>query len=121
MHDANAVATAYLAVWNEADPSRRKAQMDRHWADGARYVDPLMRGEGRDGIAAMIEGARAQFPGHSFALSGAPDGHQDFVRFSWSLIGAGGHAVAEGTDFVRLDQAGQIADVVGFIDRMPGA
>ena len=36
-----AVADAYLAAWNEADPARRAALLREGWAEDARYVDPL--------------------------------------------------------------------------------
>ena len=78
-----------------------------------------MSGTGADGIAAMIEGARAQFPGHCFELRGTPDGHNGHVRFSWSLVSGEGRPVAGGTDIVRLDHSGRIAAVTGFLDTLP--
>jgi len=111
-----AVAQAYLALWNEADDSRRRAALAEGWTPDARYADPIMTGEGRDGIAAMIAGARAQFPGHGFALRGTADGHGPFVRFSWSLAPEGGAPVAGGTDVMTLDADGRIENVVGFLD-----
>lgn len=114
--DPLAIATTYLAVWNEADDARRRDLLNRGWAADARYVDPLMQGEGCEGIAQMIEAARTRFPGHGFALLGTPDGHGDHVRFSWTLAPTGGAPVAGGTDVVRLDDAGRIAEVVGFLD-----
>ncbi len=116
-----AIAETYLAAWNEADDTRRKASIAGNWSASARYADPLMSGEGRDGIAAMISGARAQFPGHSFALRGTPDGHGAWVRFSWDLAPENGKAVAGGTDMVRLDGAGRIESVIGFLDFAPSA
>lgn len=115
MHNSNTVADAYLALWNEPDPMGRRAALDANWAADARYADPMMQGEGRDGIAAMIEGARAQFTGHSFALRGTPDGHGRFVRFSWTLAPEGGAPVAGGTDIVRLGDDGRITEVIGFL------
>ena len=119
MTDPNAIAAAYIDTWNVADETERRALLGQHWSVDASYVDPLMSGAGQDGIAAMIAGARAGFPGHSFALDGKADGHGDHVRFSWLLAPAGGEAVAGGTDFVRLGADGRIAEVVGFLDRMP--
>jgi len=116
MTDVEAIASSYLAMWNEPDPERRRAPVAAGWAAGSRYADPLTGAEGHDRIAAMIEGARAQFPGHGFALRGRPDGHGPFVRFSWSLVPAGGAPVAGGTDVARLDAEGRLAEVVGFLD-----
>lgn len=115
-----AVADAYLAAWNAEDGDRRRELMSRGWRDDARYVDPLMHADGRGDIASMIESARAQFPGLAFSLAGRPDGHGDFIRFSWRLGPAGGEAIAGGTDMVRLDREGRIAEVVGFLDKAPG-
>lgn len=112
----NAVAERYLALWNEADDTRRRDLLTHSWAPDATYVDPLMDGATHEGIAAMIEAARGQFPGHGFTLRGTPDGHGPYVRFAWTLAPDGGAPIAEGTDVVRLDAAGRIAEVVGFLD-----
>nr|CAD6616952.1 nuclear transport factor 2 family protein [Rhizobium sp. TCK] len=116
MTDHLAIANAYLALWNEADDAARTAALTRDWAADARYVDPLMQGEGPAGISAMIAAARSHFPGHRFELSGAPDGHGPFTRFSWSLVSPSGEAVARGMDVARLDAAGRVTQVVGFLE-----
>jgi hypothetical protein len=116
MTDPAQIAQSYLDLWNDADEASRRARLSDTWAADARYADPMMAGDGRDGIAEMITGARAQFPGHAFALTGTPDGHGQFARFSWALASSGSAPVARGTDVVRLDEAGQIAEVVGFLD-----
>lgn len=116
MTDPKQIADDYLALWNEADEGARRARLAKGWSADARYADPLMQGEGHDGIAAMIAGARAQFPGHLFLPAGVPDGHGRFVRFSWRLAPAGGAPVGGGTDVVRLDVEGRIAEVIGFLD-----
>ena len=116
MFNPKTLADAYLALWNEADPARRRAMLDVDWAADAHYADPMMKGEGRDDIALMIEGARAQFPGHSFTLRGTPDGHSRFIRFSWSLAPDGGAPIIGGTDVARIDDHGQLTEVIGFLD-----
>lgn len=113
-----AVAETYIELWNEADDGLRNAALADNWAANARYADPLMAGEGHQGIAAMIGGARAQFPGHGFVLRGTPDGHGSVVRFSWSLAPTGGAPIAGGTDIVTLDAQGCISEVIGFLDDM---
>ncbi len=64
----------------------------------------------------MMAKACARFTGHSFALASMPDGHGDYVRFSWALAQEGSAPVARGTDVVRLDGVGRIAEVIGFLD-----
>jgi len=112
------IARDYLAAWNASNEVERLRLLDG-WAEEARYIDPLMQGVGRESIAAMIAGARAQFPGHGFTLKGTPDGHGSFVRFSWTLAPQDGAPVAHGTDIVRLDADGRIAEVIGFLDGSP--
>ncbi|WP_454700356.1 nuclear transport factor 2 family protein [Agrobacterium burrii] len=111
-----AIAETYLAVWNEGDDERRKNLIGKAWAETARYIDPLMQGEGQQGIAAMIAAARQKFPGYRFVLAGTPDGHGNFTRFSWRLISPDGDDVAGGTDVVSRDAEGRIDNVVGFLD-----
>lgn len=82
MTDHLDIANAYLALWNEADDAVRVRILAESWTADARYADPLMQGEGPAGISAMIGAARAHFPGHRFELSGTPDGHGPFTRFS---------------------------------------
>lgn len=117
MTDPMKLAQEYLALWNDADATSRDRRLSNHWTADALYADPLMTGEGREGIAVMIANARAQFPGHVFTLRNTPDAHGRFVRFSWTLTPEQGAPIAEGTDIVRLAADGRIAEVIGFLDR----
>ena len=109
------VVDTYIASWNETDPERRRALVDETFSTDARYLDPLMSGEGRDGIDAMIGAAQSQFPGHRFELSDGPDAHNDVVRFAWTLHGADG-PVANGVDFGTLGEDGRLRNVTGFLE-----
>ena len=120
MSEARRIAENYLAAWNEPDATARAARIAWEWAPSARFTDPMMEGAGQQEIAALIEGVRAKFPGLGFALEGEPDGHGRFVRFSWSAAPEGGAVLARGTDVVRLDGEGRIAEVIGFLDAAPG-
>jgi hypothetical protein len=82
-----------------------------------------MRSAGHSGLAHLIAGAQAQFPGFRFALAGPVDAVGDHVRFSWTLGPAGASAAAApvaGTDFARVSADGRLAAVHGFLDRAPG-
>ena len=111
----NAVVDTYIASWNEGDEARRRALVARAFADDARYLDPLMAGEGTDGITAMIGAAQTQFPGHRFELAFGPDAHNDVVRFAWQLVGEDG-PVAGGTDFATVADDGRLRNVTGFLE-----
>ena len=107
--------TTYIAAWNETDPERRRALVGETFSEDARYVDPLMSGEGQDGIAEMIGAAQSQFPGHRFELAYGPDAHNDVVRFAWTLHGADG-PVARGVDFGTVAEDGRLRNVTGFLE-----
>jgi len=120
MTDANTKAELYLAIWNETDAVRRKAMIAEAWAEDGLYVDPLMRGEGREGIECLVEGVQAQFPGFRFTLLGPADGYNDNLRFSWALGPQEGEALIKGTDFATLEN-GRLKAVHGFLDQVPAA
>jgi len=115
-----AVADAYIAAWNETDPQRRMRLLREHWAEDARYADPLMQGAGLAQIDALIAGVHARFADFRFTRTGTPDGHGEHVRFAWTLGPAGAEAPIAGTDVLLLD-AGRIRSVIGFLDRVPAA
>ena len=115
MTDITNIVDGYIAAWNETDADRRRALVADAFADDASYVDPLMTGEGTDGIAAMIGGAQEQFPGHRFELSAGPDAHHDRVRFAWTLVGDGA-PVAAGVDFATVADDGRLRAVTGFLE-----
>ncbi|MBP2314827.1 nuclear transport factor 2 family protein [Azospirillum soli] len=119
MTNAALVAQHYIAAWNETDPTRRRALLAEHWTEDAHYLDPMVRANGHADIDALIEAVQQRFPNVRFALHGTPDGHNDRVRFSWSLGLAGAEPVVIGTDFVQLAADGRIRSVTGFLDRVP--
>ena len=118
MSDHTAVIDRYIAVWNETDAAQRRDLIAQTYTEDASYVDPLMQGQGRDGIDAMVAGLQAQFPGYTFKLSSAVDAHHDRVRFTWDLGPNGGAALVKGTDFaVIVDD--KLQSVIGFLDQVP--
>ena len=113
----NKIVDAYLAAWNERVPERRRALVAEVFADDATYVDPARAGTGAEGIDAMIGAAQAEHPGVELILAGAPDHHNDHVRFTWHLRPAGTDTVALiGHDFASLAADGRLRDVVGFVE-----
>ena len=72
MTDVNTIASRYIELWNERTPSRRREMLSQHWAKDAKYVDPLMSGDGHDGVDALIAGVQQRFPDFRFKLIGKP-------------------------------------------------
>ena len=117
MRDAQTIAEDYIAFWNAAEPARRE-MFAKGWRPDATYVDPIMRGAGAEEICLLVGGAQARFPGFRFRVMGTPNGHGDYVRFSWGLGPDGGAAPIEGSDVVKLKD-GRIAEVIGYLDKIP--
>ena len=114
--DTATVVETYLAAWNATDPAERRMLVERTFTPDARYLDPLMRGEGHDGLDAMIAAAQAQYPGCRFVLAAGPDAHNDVARFSWHLAPEDGERLATGHDFAVVAADGRLSSVTGFLD-----
>ncbi|MGE0153879.1 MAG: nuclear transport factor 2 family protein [Reyranellaceae bacterium] len=119
MSDAKDLVDRYIAIWNDTDAASRRALIARTWTEDASYVDPLMQGDGHDGLDAMIAGVQQRFPDFRFSLLGAPDAHGDRLRFGWALGPQGGAAVVKGTDFAVVAGDGRLQAVTGFLDQVP--
>ena len=116
----HAIASRYIDLWNERAPSRRREMLVANWTADATYVDPLMSGDGHDGVDALISGVQQRFPDFKFRLIGEPNGFGDHVRFSWGLGPDGGDSPIKGTDFAVLSD-GRIRSITGFLDQVPAA
>ena len=115
--DANQLVAGYFAMWNEADAAARQEVLAATWTADATHVDPLFDVAGHDGLAAMVDAAHQQFPGHAFRLTGPVDAHHDRLRWTWELVPeAGGAAVASGLDVAVVTADGRLSHVTGFID-----
>jgi hypothetical protein len=116
MTNAAEIAARYIEAWNETDPVRCRALVAAFWTADASYMDPMIRGDGPDQIAALVGAVHERFPDHRFALTGTHDGHHGRVRFSWTLGVAGAPPVVRGTDFAVLAEDGRLRGVTGFLD-----
>ncbi|HEX6959249.1 MAG TPA: nuclear transport factor 2 family protein [Ferrovibrio sp.] len=118
MSNYDALVDRYIAIWNEADAAQRRRLIAETWSEDARYVDPMMRGEGHDGIDALVRGVQAKFPGLRFSRKGQAEMVEGCLRFSWLLGPEDGEALAGGTDFASVVD-GRLRSVTGFIDFAP--
>lgn len=120
MTDPVTIARNYIELWNERAAGRRRELLGENWTPDASYVDPLMKGDGPDGIEALIAGVQHRFPDFRFHLIGEPNGYGDHIRFSWGLGPDGADSPIKGTDIVVLKD-GRIKSVTGFLDQVPAA
>jgi hypothetical protein len=111
----NDLVARYLQTWNETDPAARRRAIDDLWAPDGVYSDPMATAEGRDQIDATIAAVQGQFAGLAFTLASPVDAHDDVARFTWNL----GDEFVVGFDVLVLDADGRIANVYGFLDKVP--
>ena len=114
------VVERYIATWNETDPEMRRKLVDELWAEDASYIDPMAEAHGRAEIDALIGAVQAQFPDLTFTLASPVDTHHRQARFTWDLGPAGAEPVVVGFDVAVTDEAGKLASVLGFLDKVPG-
>ena len=111
----NDLVARYLETWNETDPAARRKAIDELWAPDGVYNDPIATAAGRDQIDATIAAVQGQFAGLAFTLAGPVDAHDDIARFTWNL----GDELVVGFDVLVLDADGRIANVYGYLDKVP--
>ena len=119
MTDVKQIAHRYIELWNERAPKRRREMLAANRTNDARYIDPLMSGDGHDGVDALISGVQQKFPDFKFTLIGEPNGFGEHVRFSWGLGPDGADSPIKGTDFAVLSKDGRIKSITGFLDQVP--
>ncbi|MFG3342992.1 nuclear transport factor 2 family protein [Glycomyces sp. NPDC048151] len=121
MNDFDAIAADYLEAFNATDAAERKRLVADVFAADVAYADPMAAVAGHDGVDAFIAGAHQQFPGWVFTLLGRVDGHGNQARFTWGLGPEGAEPPVVGFDVVVVDGEGRIAQVLGFLDKVPTA
>lgn len=109
----------YFAAWNQENPARRRSLIENAYTPEALHVDPMLEGQGHQGIDAVIQQVHERFPGLCFRLISEIEQHHDRLRFSWELAPREGQAVARGTDFARVS-GDRLESVTGFFDPLPG-
>ncbi|AEV82792.1 hypothetical protein ACWT_1773 [Actinoplanes sp. SE50] len=119
MSDFDTMVERYLAIWNETDADARRAAITDVFAEDVSYVDPIAAVRGQDELSGLIGAVHQQFPGLVFSLGGAVDAHHEQGRFTWHLGQPGQEPLVIGFDVAVLDGSGRIAQVFGFLDKVP--
>ena len=108
------VIDTYFAMWNEPDRAKRLAVIAETWTPECHYVDPLSDVNGYDGLADMVDGVRAQFPGATLQRTGDIDAHHNVLRFPWNATGPDGAVIVAGIDVCVLADDGRLTALAGF-------
>ncbi len=108
------IVDSYIAAWNETDADKRRALIEKCWADAATYTDPMADISGREALGEAIVQFHQQMSGARIVVSSGLDEHHDRVRFGWQLLQEDGSVRVEGIDVGRVDGDGRLTSIVGF-------
>lgn len=118
MSDVPESFTHYLAAWNEPDPARIRAHLERSVTPDVLFVDPANTTRGIDALEAMIAKARADQPTGSYLRTSGVDGHNRRYRYLWE-VRIDGKLRVPGMDVTTVDENGGIVQIDGFFGEIP--
>ncbi len=107
---------AYGKAWLEPDPQQRLALLERAWAVGAVYCDPLAHVVGREKLSQHVGETQASLSDGRIEVTAEATRHHDSAHFPWAMRDASGEHVMSGFDVVQLDGNGRITRLTGFFD-----
>ncbi len=113
MNDVPDSLDQMLAAWNEPDPGKVRAHLDRALAPHVRFVDPSVDLVGVDAFEANIHRVHEQLPGATYSRVSEVDHHHDHHRYHWA-IHSGGALILAGFDVTVTNDDGQVEQVIGF-------
>ena len=114
------VVSAYMQASNEPDEAKRRALLEKAWAEGATYTDPMSHADGRDELIALVSQFHGQMPGARIVQASGIDEHHGRLRFGWRMERDGATAM-EGIDIGELSEDGRLRSIVGFFGAPPAA
>src|SRR5436190_22083940 len=119
--DTGALVDTYCDMWRTTDPAEREALVAQAFTEDGRHVDQHADATGHAGLADMIGGVHAGFPGFQMARTSGIDRFGDQLRFAWELNGADGTPIVAGLDVAEVAPDGRLQRVTGFWGDIPEA
>jgi hypothetical protein len=104
----------YAAAWNEPDPARRRALLERSLVDGGEVVAPTGEWRGAAAVDAEIARWHAQQPRHTAGFADPVDAHHGWARASFVVRDGAGREVARGLDLFETTADHRIRRVITF-------
>ena len=119
MTDINEIAHRYVALWNEPDAARRRAEIAAIFAPDLMHCTKTKEARGHEEMEARVLGSYERWVrdgGCVFRLAGTPLAHHDSVLLRWHMVSAGTETVRSmGSDFLMLNEVGLIRQDYQFV------
>ena len=106
------------AAWNEPDPDRVRAHLEKALSPEVVFIDPSIVTRGIDEFEANVHEVHGRLPGAEYRLASGLDLHHDIVRYAWE-IHRDGKLVLPGFDVTEFDGEGRVLRVLGFFGPLP--
>jgi hypothetical protein len=119
MTSTEEIVLAYVAAWSETDEGKRRALLEKSWAENGTYTDPTVEVVGREALVQHIGGIHQRFAGHRILLTSGVDEHHGRLRFTWGMVSPEGSRVSEGIDFGEVDSDNRLIRITGFFGSVP--
>ncbi len=107
-----------LAAWNERDPAKVRAHLDRALSPDVAFIDPSIETHGIDEFEANVHDVQRQLPGATYARTSGVDGHHRVFRYEWQIRKEDG-VVLSGFDVTEVDDEDRVLRVLGFFGPLP--
>ena len=107
-----------LAAWNEREPERVRAHLDKALSPEVVFIDPSIVTRGIDEFEANVHEVHGRLPGAEYRRASGVDRHHDVVRYAWE-IRRDGELILPGFDVTELDEEGRVLRVLGFFGPLP--
>lgn len=107
-----------LAAWNEPDPKRVRAHLEKALSPEVVFIDPSIVTRGIDEFEANVHEVHGRLPGADYRRSSGVDRHHDVARYSWEIL-RDGELLLPGFDVTELDEEGRVVRVLGFFGPLP--
>jgi SnoaL-like domain len=117
MTDATWAFELVLAAWNERDPAKRRALLNKAVSPDVEFTDPLHKFVGIDAFEAMMDAFQQKYPTAQSIRTSNIDLHHDRARYHWRIV-AGGVTVVDGFDAVALNAEGRFIRIDGYFGLM---
>jgi hypothetical protein len=108
------IVRMYVAAWSETDEAKRRALLEKSWAENGTYTDPTVEVVGREALVQHIGGIHRQFADCRILLTSRVDEHHDRLRFTWAMVNPRGSRVSVGIDFGEVGADGRLIRITGF-------
>ena len=98
-----------LAAWNERDPKRVRAHLDRALSPDVVFIDPSVVTRGIDEFEANVHEVHGRLPGADYLRASGIDRHHDVVRYAWEIRREGSCCFPDSTSPSSTTRGGSCA------------